>query len=77
MTNPLKTRTGRPSSSKRAARAFLTQALSHVESANIRAWATSAHNLPLFVEEAQARLRAGRTDAMMFGTSIVCLAIGL
>jgi hypothetical protein len=71
------TRTGRPSASKKAAKAFLTLALTHVESASIRAWATTAHNGPLFLAEAQERLRVGRTDATTFATAIVCLAIGL
>lgn len=59
------------------AKAFFETALTHVESARIRAWATSEHNRPLFEEEALQRLQKGRSDALQFATSILCLAIGL
>jgi hypothetical protein len=60
-----------------AADKLLADALARVESASIRAWATSAHNHPLFKSEAQARVEKGRTDPTAFATAIVCLAIGL
>ena len=35
---------------KTAAKKFLKEALAHVESRSIREWATSEHNLPIWVE---------------------------
>lgn len=54
-------------------------ALTHVESAGIREWATSPTSRPLFVELAgKAIEKKGPTsDPVRFATYIVCLAIGL
>ena len=62
---------------KTGARKLFTDALSHVESARIRAWATSEHNRPIWEGEALARIRAGRLDPITLATSIVSHAIGL
>jgi hypothetical protein len=59
------------------ARAFLEAALALVESKSIREWVNSAHNRPLFEEEALARIRAKRTDVHRFVIVIVSLAMGL
>lgn len=58
------------------ARRFLDAALALVESASIRAWANSAHNRPLFEEEALLRIKKGRTDVHYFVITIVSLAMG-
>ena len=58
-------------------KALLSAALEKVESASIRAWATSAHNYPILLKEAAARIERGRTDPLQLTTAIVCCAIGL
>jgi hypothetical protein len=62
---------------KTGARRFLQAALEKVESASIRAWASSDHNRPILENEALLRLQAGRNDPTNFATAIVCHAIGL
>jgi hypothetical protein len=59
------------------ARAFFEAALALVESPKIRAWATTEHNKPLFVEEARLRLKKGRDDVHSLATCVVSHAIGL
>lgn len=58
------------------ARDFLDDALKLVESKSIREWANSAHNRPLFEEEALLRIKKGRTDVHYFVITIVSLAMG-
>lgn len=55
---------------------YFNAALADVESASIRAWATSAHNHPLFLQLAEDAWQKNKTvEAMTI--SIVALAIGL
>lgn len=61
---------------------LLESALSHVESASIRAWATSEHNKPIMLKLASGAIeRAGVAGAEpnvhTFAAFIVASAIGL
>jgi hypothetical protein len=55
---------------------YLNEALEKVESQSVRAWATSAHNYPIFLEMAQGALKKG-TSTDFFAGMIVAYAIGL
>ena len=58
---------------------LLTAALAMVESESIRAWATTAHNRPLWLEIASRRAAKGgrQADVTALSTYITCQAIGL
>lgn len=53
---------------------FLSEALTHVESASIREWAISEHNYPLWIKLAGSNRKLG---AVRLATYIVTTAIGL
>jgi hypothetical protein len=58
---------------------LLAAALEHVESASVRAWATTDHNRPIFVTIAASAIQKsnGSPDVHRFAAYIVALAIGL
>jgi hypothetical protein len=62
---------------RNAAETLFTEALVKVDSASIRDWAQSAHNRPLFVQEAQRLIGAGKGEAARLAVIIVSNAIGL
>jgi hypothetical protein len=55
---------------------LLSDALALVESASIRAWATSDHNAPIWAKMAEKAVAKG-TDVNLFSAYIVSCAIGL
>lgn len=61
------------------AESLLEAALELVESNSIRAWATSAHNKPLFLKIAEHAIEHKETisEPSLFCAFIVCQAIGL
>lgn len=63
--------------SNSTAKVLFSQALSHVESKSIRAWAQGPKNGKVFLRLAQDRVKQGRTCPIEFGTKIVALAMGL
>ena len=62
--------------SRMNAKSYLNEALEKVESQSVRAWATSAHNYPIFLEMAKGAVKKG-TDTDFFAGMIVAYAIGL
>jgi hypothetical protein len=58
---------------------LLAAALQHVESASIRAWATSEHNRPIWLKIAAGAIAKanGTPDVHRFAAYILCNAIGL
>jgi hypothetical protein len=59
---------------------LLAAALEHVESASIRAWATSEHNRPIWLQIAAGAIKKapdGSPDVHRFAAYILCNAIGL
>jgi len=56
--------------------ARLAEALALVESASIRAWATSAHNYPIWLAITEGALKNGKGEKHALCAYIVCLAIG-
>ncbi len=57
---------------------LLANALAQVESDSIRAWATSDHNKPIWLEIARRTVRdkGDAADPVAFSAYIVCTAIG-
>lgn len=51
-------------------------AVAKIESKSIREWATSAHNMPLWMETCQKAVDNNRIDADMMAAYMVCVAIG-
>jgi hypothetical protein len=65
---------------KAVARKFFREALMHVESKSIRAWASSEHNLPIWIEITKSWLtKHGQSEEtrMRLTIDIVSQAIGL
>lgn len=62
--------------SKMTPEAFLDAALKHVESASIRAWATTDHNKPIVLKMAANSVEKN-TNPQYFATYLVCCAMGL
>ena len=55
---------------------YLSDALDGVQSPSIRAWATTEHNHPIFLQIAQKGIDNGSPNVVAFTAYIVCLAIG-
>ena len=65
---------------KAEAKKFLSEALKHVESKSIRAWATSERNFPIWIEITKSWLERGgpsEETRMRLTIDIVSQAIGL
>lgn len=58
------------------AKNYLNKALEMVESQSVRAWASSAHNYPIFLQMAEGAVKKG-TKVDFFAGMIVAYAIGL
>jgi len=58
--------------------AFLTTSLNLIASESIRAWAQSAHNLPIITKMASAALTKNpKADPQGFATYLTTLAMGM
>jgi hypothetical protein len=58
------------------AAARLAEALEIVESASIRAWATSERNYPIWLKIVEGAMAKGKGEKNALAAYIVCLAIG-
>jgi hypothetical protein len=59
---------------------LLNLAFAHLDAgvqSRMRPWITDPHNRPILVKEATRWVKGGRTSHIEFGTSLVCLFIGL
>jgi hypothetical protein len=61
---------------EKKAKELLSASIERVESRSIRAWATNAHNQPLWFEIAKTAISNGKNDPDMFAAYIVAVAIG-
>lgn len=59
-----------------AALTLFNDSIAKVESESIRKWATSAQNLPLWMDTCQKAVDNGRTDSDRMAAYMVCVAIG-
>lgn len=66
-----------PATQPSPAETLLESALSRIESASIKAWATSEHNRPVWLRFCEAAIANGKADAARVATLILCNAIGL
>lgn len=66
-----------PASKPSPAETLLESALATITSESIKAWATSAHNRPVWIRYAQATIDNGKADPVKLATLILCNAIGL
>lgn len=59
-----------------AALQLFNDSVAKIESKSIREWATSAHNMPLWMETCQKAVDNNRMDSDRMAAYMVCVAIG-